>query len=197
MPTGDEEQSQFKPKAAIVGACAFSVYFGYIAGGQVLRAKLPIAGWLAPAFPLVCLLLPEGPRTKPEWPADLCDKLRRYYTILLVSFAWTMALGCSALAATNETAKSCLALADFACLSAILWAGHNFSETKKALRPLKPEPAEAKRAGVDFFEDSCPHCNAQLAIFPEDRETMRCACGAVLKIERTGSGGSLSVAELP
>ncbi len=194
---GSKEESRLGPKGAILAACAFSAYFGYFAGGPLLRAKLPFAGWIAPAFPLVCLLLPEGPEIKPEWPAEDSRKLRRSYTIMLVSFAWTMALGSSALATANQTAKSCMAIADLGCLAAILWAGRVFSATKKALKPPKPAVDHIHRAGVDFFEDSCPHCGAKLAVFPEDGDSMRCACGAVLKIERTGSTGGLSVAELP
>jgi hypothetical protein len=196
LPEDDEERPRFGAKAAILAACAFSAYVGYFAGGSVLRAKLPLAGWFAPAFPLICLLLPEGPDMRPHWTAEQRRKLQRAYTVLLVSFAWTMALACVALATVAPRMQAVLMIAISCSLGALLWAGRAWNSLKKEL--LKPAPVEKpKRAGVDFFEDSCPHCEAALAIFPEDGNALRCACGALLKIKRTGKSGSVSVAELP
>jgi ribosomal protein S27E len=195
---GNEERSHFWPRAAILVACAFSAYVGYFAGSGLLRAKFPFAGWIAPAFPLVCLLLPEGPRMKPDWPAKERRKLQQSYTVLRVSFAWMMAIACAALATDNATWKAFLLIAISCSLGALFWAGRKFNAAKKALQPLQPVPAaHTNRAGVDFLEDACPHCGAKLAVFPEDGDRLRCACGAVLKVERSGSAVSLSVAELP
>jgi ribosomal protein S27E len=192
------ERSHFGPTAAILAACAFSLYFGYLGGGGILRAKLPIAGWLIPAFPLVCLVLPEGPLVKPEWAAAPRRRLQLSYTVLRVSFAWTMAIACVALSTTSVTAQGWLLVAISCSLGALLWAGRVFSAVKKELQPSRPAPANApKRAGVDFFEEACPHCGAKLAVFPEDGDRIRCACGAVLRVARKGKSGSLSVAELP
>jgi hypothetical protein len=193
-----EETPQFAPKAAILAACAFSLYFGYMGGGGILRGKLPIAGWFIPAFPLVCLLLPEGPDVKPEWPAAPRRRLQLSYTVLRVAFSWTMAIACVALSTTNVTLQGWLLLAISCALGAVLWAGRVFTSAKKELASARRAPANTQtRAGVDFFEDACPHCGAKLAVFPEDGERVRCACGAVLKVERKGKAGSLSVAELP
>lgn len=197
MSNESKTQWQFAPTFAILAASALSVYFGYFEG-DVLRAKLPLAGWLAPAFPLICLLAPEKPETKPGWPAEDRRKLERSYAVIRVTFAWVLALACIALATASETTQAFLLIALSCCLGAIAWAGRTFSAARKAILAARSGAvSSARQAQTAFFEDACPHCQAKLAIFPEDGDIVRCACGAVLKIERSGSGGSLSVAELP